>query len=247
MTLLSPDRIIGPFRGKVTDFGGDIGLKSDFYHVPGSEILCVLIPPWKTQADHYKPVRKRIGDAGFSCLEYKIASSLLSPDHAYTLAAFKEVEANIRAGMEETVRKYGFKQVQVIGLSIGCIEAVMVSVHNPHVAKVVLVAPGCDLAESMWHGLKTQNIRQLFEDKGITLEFLKEAWRDLAPERDFEGLKGKEVELYISKYDVNIPYRFGKRLADQMKAYGITTHVYENKYLGHYLTVLKYLKKGKIR
>ncbi len=245
--ILSPDRIIGPLRGKVTDFGGDVGLTSDFYHVPDSKVLCVLIPPWKTEADYYKPVRKRIHDAGYSCLEYKITSPLISPDYEYTRNAFKEVIDSVKSGIEKMVNQYGFKEVQVIGVSIGCVEAAMIANHNPHVTKLVLVAPGSDLAESMWYGLKTQNVRRLFEEKGITLPFLKEAWRDLAPENNFHGLDGKEIEIYISKSDVNIPYRYGKKLADAMIAHGLHPRVNENKYLGHYLTVLKYLWKGEIK
>jgi hypothetical protein len=76
---------------------------------------------------------------------------------------------------------------------------------------------------------------------------LKEAWRDLAPENNFDGLKGKEIEIYISKCDVNIPYRFGKKLVDRMVAHGLNPLVNENKYLGHYLTVLRYLWRGEIR
>jgi pimeloyl-ACP methyl ester carboxylesterase len=245
--IISPDRIIGPFRGKVTDFGGDIGLTSDLYPVSGSKVLCVLIPPWKTEADYYKLVRKRIHKAGYSCLEYKITSLLISPDYKYTDTAFKEVIRDVKSGIENMVHQYAFEEVQVIGVSIGCIEAAMIANHNPHVTKLVLVAPGSDLAESMWYGLKTQNVRRLFEKQGITLTFLKNAWRDLAPENNFHGLDGKEIEIYISKCDINIPYRFGKRLADAMIAHGLKPRVYENKYLGHYLTVLKYLWKGEIK
>lgn len=245
--IFSPDRIIGPFRGTVTEFGGDVGLKSDFHHAPDSKGLCVLIPPWKTEADYYKLVRKRIRSAGYSCLEYKISSSLLSPDHEYTRNAFKEVSDTVKSDIEKMVHEYGFKEVQVIGVSIGCIEATMVANHNPAVKKLVLVAPGNGLAEPMWYGLKTQNIRRLFEQKGIDLPFLKNAWRDLAPENNFDGLKGKEIEIYISQSDVNIPYRFGRKLADGMISQGLKPKVYENRYLGHYLTVLNYLWRGEIR
>jgi len=247
MPLLSPDRIIGPFRGIVTDFGGDIGLTSDFYPAPNSRGLCVLIPPWKVEADFFKLVRKRTHEAGYSCLEYKISSALLSPDYKYTHDAFKEVIDRVRFDIDKMVNQYGFKRVQVIGISVGCVEAAMIANYNNHVNRLVLVAPGCDLAQSMWYGLKTQNIRRLFEKQGITLDYLIGAWRDLAPENNFHGLKGKEIEIYLSRYDVNIPYRFGKRLVEQMEAHGLNIHVHENRYLGHYLTVLNYLWKGKIR
>ncbi len=247
MTIFSPDRIIGPFRGKVTDFGGEIGLKRDFYPMHGSTTLCVLVPPWKAGADYYKMVRKRISDAGYSCLEYKISSSLLSPDYKYTRDSFREVVRDVRADIEKMVTEHSFEKVQVIGVSIGCIGAAMIAGHNPHVSKLVLVAPGNDLAESMWYGLKTQNVRKLFEKQGITLPFLKDAWHDLAPENNFTGLKGKEIEIYISKSDINIPYRFGKKLVTGMQAHGLAPHISENRYLGHYLTVVSYLLKGKIK
>ena len=247
MSILSPDRIIGPFRGIVTDFGGDIGLTSNFYPAPNSKGLCVLIPPWKVKTDFFVLIRKRIYEAGYSCLEYKIESALLSPDYKYTHDAFKEVIDSVRLDIDKMTDQYGFKQVQVIGISIGCVEAAMIANFNKNVSKLVLVAPGCDLAQSMWYGLKTRNIRKLFEEQGITLDFLVEVWRDLAPENNFLGLKGKEIEVYLSQSDVNIPYRFGKRLVDQMKLHGLTPDIYENKYLGHYLTVLDYLWKGKIK
>ena len=245
--ILSPDRIIGLFRSDVTDFGGDIGLTSKFYPVSGSKTLCVLIPLWKTKADYYKLLRKKIFKAGYSCIEYKISSSLLSPDYKNTKNAFTEVITRVRRDIEEMVHKYGLERVQVIGASIGCIEAAMIANYNKYVTKLVLVTPACDIAEPMWYGLKTQNIRRLFEKQGITLSFLQEAWQDLAPADNFEGLRGKDIEIYLSKYDLNIPYKFGKRLVDQMIAHGLNPKVKENKFLGHYLTVLKYLFNGKIK
>ncbi|MCR4311157.1 MAG: alpha/beta hydrolase [Candidatus Taylorbacteria bacterium] len=239
--------IIGPLRGKVTEFGGDVGLTSEFHLVLDAKMLCVLIPPWKTTADYYRLMRKRIHSAGYSCLEYKISSSLLSPDYKYTHRAFREVIDKVRVDIEKMVREYAFKKVQVIGVSIGCIEAAMITNHNPLVTKVVLVAPGSNLAESMWYGLKTRNLRSLFEQQGIDLPFLKNEWRDLAPENNFDGFKGKEIEIYLSQCDVNIPYRFGRKLADGMISQGLKPKVYENKFLGHYLTVLSYLWKGEIR
>jgi len=247
MTLFSPDRIIGPLRANVTDFGGDVGLTSTFYYEPDCRGLCVLIPPWKVDSDSFKVVRKRVREAGYSCLEYKIESSLLSPDHEYTKKAFMEVINTVTADIKRMVERHGFKKVQVIGISIGSLEAMMIANHNPFVTRLVLVAPGDNLAESMWYGLKTQNIRKLYEEQGVTLPFLKDVWRGLSPESDFAGLKGKEIEVYISKADVNVPYRFGRRLVDQMTAHGLNPVVIENRFLGHYLTVVKYLMYPMIR
>lgn len=244
--FFSPDRFIGLFRGKVTDFGGAIGLRSKFHEVPKPKGLYVIIPIWKDGTDYYKLIRKRIRLLGYSCIEYRIASALLSPDYKYTDQAFKEVINQVRLDIEKMVAEKAFKEVKVIGFSVGCIEAAMIANYNPYVTKLVLVAPGNCLAESMWYGLKTRNIKQLFEKQGIDLPFLKKAWKDLAPENNFHGLAGKEIEIYLSKCDINIPYRLGRKLADAMIAHGLKPKVYENKYLGHYLTVSKYLLMGKI-
>ena len=156
------DRLIGAFRGTVDDFGGDLGLSSELSLEPGSTGLCVLMPPWKTEADYYKPVRKRIRARGYSCLEYRVTSSLISPDHTYTAHSFMAIRDQAVADIERLVREHGFTAVQVIGVSIGCVEAAMVANSSPHVTKAVLVAPGNCLAESLWHGLKTRNVRALF-------------------------------------------------------------------------------------
>lgn len=205
------------------------------------QTLYVLIPPWRGRTDYFRLVRSKIKKAGQSYLEYKISSRTLSSDHEQTRVLFEDVRRNITNDLEKSDNDYHFKKVVLIATSIGCVEALMVANNNPLVNKIILIAPGNCLAESLWKGIRTKSLRKSLEQKGVTLDFLKDHWRNLAPENNIEGLTGKELVIYLSKADKIIPFELGNILIEKMRAKGLNPLIIENHFLGHFGTVIQYL------
>ena len=164
----------------------------------------------------------------------------MSPDHESTVRYYKGIQERVSEDLNELRQWYGFSEINLIGISLGCVNALMVANHNPLVDKINLVVPGHCLAESMWNGVRTQKMRQAFEDNGVTLEQLKEYWHDLAPENNIDGLEGKGITVRISLADKVIPHYCGKSLIESMEKLGLNPVVRENSYLGHYCTVVSF-------
>jgi pimeloyl-ACP methyl ester carboxylesterase len=237
---ISVDRVVNQFIAPKKYLDSQELITSEFYEVNNPRGLYVLIPSWRGRLDYYALIRRKLMKEGYSCIEYSSAPRMLSSDYQMTVELFEEVKNFVSEQIRKLVQEYQLKEVNIIGTSIGCVEALMIANHNEIIKKVVLVAPGCCLAESMWKGIRTQEIRKNMEVKGITLTFLKEQWKTLAPENNIDGLLGKEITVYLSKSDEIIPYELGLQLVQKMKENNLAPLVKENTFFGHYLTILNY-------
>lgn len=103
-----------------------------------------------------------------------------------------------------------------------------------------LVVPGDDLAQSLWEGIVTRPLRRSFESQGMDLGRLKNTWAELAPKNNISNLGTDKIRVYLSKSDKVIPYERGLMLTKEMKDIGLHPKISENKFLGHYGTLLKY-------
>lgn len=217
-------------------------IKTNFLHSPGSKRLCIFLPPWRTDIKYSATVGKKITAAGYSFLGYVFPVGILSSDVEATKKYFDRIKIRVVRDVQNLQKQFGFTTLRMIGVSLGCVNASMIANEYRKFEKIILVVPGHCLAESLWYGLRTQHLRKQFEEKSITLEQLKKAWRDLAPENNLAGMKNSSVILFLSKSDKIIPYRFGEKLAEVMKNNGINLMVKKNKFLGHYGTAFVFYK-----
>ena len=240
MFTLSFDKLIARFSKPINHFSRKVHVSSQLKLIPKSKELYVLVPPWHSKFDCYRIVRSKIKSMGYSYLEYKINSSLLSSDYQTTKKEFNAITHRIVSDIHNLKEDFKFVEIVIVGVSIGCIETMMVANNNHDITKVILVVPGNCLAESMWEGVRTANIRKIFEHKSFTLDFLKHNWKTLAPENNLEGLKDKKIEIYLSKSDAVIPYKLGYKLVLAMRDKGLKPLLKENKLLGHYGTAISF-------
>lgn len=143
--------------------------------------------------------------------------------------------------LEKLSKENGIDRFVMVGLSLSCVFAMMISNHNKLISDIILVAPGNSLSESLWSGLRTVRVKRAMRRNGVTLKFLKKYWLELAPEHYVEGVKDKKIKIILSKHDLIIPYRFGKKLADEIKGIIPDAEVIENKFFGHYGTIVSFL------
>jgi pimeloyl-ACP methyl ester carboxylesterase len=237
---ISIDRLVNRFVAPRKYLDDQELITSELFEVKNPKGLYVLIPPWRGRFDYYTITRRKLMKEGYSCVEYSFSPSMLSDNYLKTRELFENVKNSVSEQIKKLVNSHQFKEVNIIGTSIGCVEALMIANHSEIIKRVILVAPGCCLAESMWKGIRTQEIRKKMEMVGVTLPFLKEQWKALAPENNINGLMGKEIIVYLSKSDEIIPYELGIQLVQKMKENKLAPLVKENALFGHYLTILGY-------
>lgn len=214
-------------------------IQRDF--VPGSGRLYAMFPHWRGRFDHFEKLKNRISDAGAGYLCHQFPVGMLSPDHEQTTRNFKLVQDDVSADLAFKANDY--IGITAIGVSLGCVNAMMVANNVPQIDRLVLVVPGHCLAESMWNGVRTQNLRKEIEAQGVSLDQLKEYWHDLAPENNIDNLNGRNIKVYLSRADEIIPYGCGRRLAEKLEEQGLNPDVNVNLFLGHYFTIKRFLRR----
>lgn len=80
----------------------------------------------------------------------------------------------------------------------------------------------------------------LSKNEGISLKNLRMQWNELAPENYVRYLKDKKVRIILSESDKVIPYHLGRKFTDEILAVSSNVEVKENRFLGHYGTVLSF-------
>src|SRR3989338_6816859 len=216
------DRIISSFEsipkvaGHFDIYVLERQIQRQFDYFEGSKKLYVYLPHWGDGLGYLKNLRKVILERKQSINAYGFPRKVLSSDWRLTLDCFETLRANVQADILRLKNKYGFSEIIVLANSLGCVHACMFANRDPIINKLYLLTPGHDLAESMWHGLRTQFLRREFENRGTDLMQLKKHWHDLAPENNL-NLKGVETHIYLSRSDQIIPYRFGAQLVENMQ------------------------------
>jgi len=216
-------------------------IKKEFKHKKDSSVLYAIVPPWHTEPKLSSILNKNIFKNRGSYIDYVFSPEIVSIYPDITKRCYETIKKTVRADLKKLAKKYSFSKIVIIGISLGCVNACMIANNNPLIKKIILIAPGHCLAESLWNGVRTRRLKQEIEKKGINLEKLKKAWKRLAPENNIAGLKGKDIYVYLSKADEAIPYYGGKSLVESMKKKGLNPFVETNRYLGHYLTVLRFM------
>lgn len=215
-------------------------VKKHFTESLHSRVLYVALPWWGFR--RVESLSAKIVKRGYSFLGYEFPVGILSADYQATRRYFEMIRDMVVEDIRRLQAIHRFSEVNILGMSLGCVHAAMVSEVFPFDA-VTLVVPGHCLAESMWVGIRTQHLKKLFEKQGVTLERLKKEWSALAPEHNIHNLSQASVTVYLSRSDKVIPYCFGKKLVEVMRDQGLYPGVRENKYWGHYGTVKRFMRR----
>ncbi len=217
-------------------------VEKELIYFEGSTKLFVLIDPYRSNLGLFSGIKKFIKSRGESSIAYRFPADILTSDYKSTYDGFKKMRADISLDLEDLKKEYGFKEIEVLGFSLSCVPALMIANGNPLINSIKLVVPGHCLAESLWFGIRTDDLRKGFEKKGVTLEKLKEYWKDLAPENNIDKLSGKKISIFLSEADTVIPYKFGMNLVKSLEQHNVPFELKTNKHLGHYLTVYNLLR-----
>lgn len=216
-------------------------INKKFIKNSNSSVLKIILPP---RDDEKSLITKlliwRLHKKGYSCLAYFFPRNILSSDVYHTIDNFSLIKDQIRLDIHKLKAEHNFQKIDLIAPSLGVVSACLIANDNDDISNLFLIVPGSCLASSLWNGIRTQKLKNIYESQNIKQEQLKNIWKDLAPKNNMNVMSNKKIFITISKSDKIIPYCFGKELANLVKKlYPDNTIIQENSHLGHYLTVLK--------
>lgn len=217
-----------------------------FIHKENSLTLKIILPGWGDGFSWVtKVLVKRLSRRGFSCLAYSLPRTILPHDPNFAPGIFSIVKESIKKDITNIKSRYNFKKIDIIAPSLGVVIACLVTNDNNDITNTFFIVPGGCLASSLWDGVRTQRLKQIYETQGMDKEKLKKLWYSLAPKNNVSILSSKRIFIAISKSDKVIPYSYGKEFAELLKKLYPDTLIKENLHLGHYLTTVKYYLLGK--
>ncbi|WP_114217145.1 dienelactone hydrolase-related enzyme [Ochrobactrum sp. 3-3] len=117
------------------------------------------------------------------------------------------------------LKSEGYREISVLGMSLGSWVAGLIAAHDPAVSKASLFLTAGSLADMVWTGRATRSIRESLEPV-IELTDLRRAWGPLNLENYAHNLARSDLELHVvlAKRDkVVLPElsdRFMRRLKD---------------------------------
>ncbi len=155
--------------------------------------LHVLFPPWHGGGVVYEKLIERLVSKGDAVLAYYLHDEILKPDIEQVQASYAYLRDTIAAELASIVGSHDYKKVRLIAMSLGnpALSTVIGKFHDFDSAS--LVCTSSSFARSLWYGIRTQHIRAGIEQNGQDLDYLEEAWRDMAPINHLDDLVGKEV------------------------------------------------------
>ena len=123
------------------------------------------------------------------------ADYMLSPNLARTVQAVRQAVLDGRK-LLDWLRSEGYRDISVLGISLGSWVAGLVAAHDPAVSKASLFLTAGSLADMVWTGRATRSIRNSLEPE-IDLSGLRRAWRPLNLENYAHRLARPDLKMQI--------------------------------------------------
>lgn len=161
------------------------------------------------------------------------ADYILSPNLGRTIQAMRQAVLDGRK-LIRWLKIQGYKEVSVLGMSLGSWVAGLVAAHEPAVAKASLFLSSGSLADMVWTGRATRLIRASLEPT-IVLTDLRRAWcpLDLGNYAQSFARPALDLQLVLATRDRVVLPALSESLIDQLKAAGVQPDVLRLN-CGHY-------------
>jgi predicted peptidase len=171
---------------------------------PDADNLAVIFPPWHGGSPMVDVLARRRALA-HSVLSYKFHDAILNPDVESVKLSFEAIAERVSSDLYEFQDQMKYQRIHFIGLSLGNVALAKTAAKFPYFSGATMLTAGNSLADGLWEGSRTQGLRRLFEEKGLTEKSLRGYWRDLAPASHTESFAGKRVNAIVSRNDRIIP------------------------------------------
>ena len=205
------------------------------------EKIIVLIDGLGT-INHFYYLIKKFIPSKYGYLQYSYSKNILNENSLETKENFLQLLEKISKDLAD-LEKIKKRTFSMFSCSLGGLFC-MILADKIKVKKMMLVAPGYNLAEAFYfgQGKRTKKIKKkMIEKYLITLPTLKETWKEISPDSYFKE-KSHQTEFFIilSKNDGVIPTSSGQQLIDLLEKEKIKSKIIWTN-LSHRIICLKEL------
>ena len=161
------------------------------------------------------------------------ADYMLSADLGRTVQSVRQAVWDGRK-LVGWLKNEGYRDVSILGMSLGSWVAGLVAAHEPAVSKASLFLTAGSLADMVWTGRATRSIRKSLE-AGIGLADLREAWGPLNLENYAHALARADLALHVvlAKRDTVVLPELSQRFMQKLTEAGANPTVVDLN-CGHY-------------
>ncbi|MCL6655658.1 MULTISPECIES: RcgR family putative quorum lactone hydrolase [Agrobacterium] len=132
------------------------------------------------------------------------------------------------------LKSEGYREISVLGMSLGSWVAGLITAHEPAVSKASLFLTAGSLADMVWTGRATRSIHKSLAPH-IELNDLRRAWGPLNMENYAQNLARPDLRLHIvlAKRDTVVLPDLSARFMQRLESVGASPHILELN-CGHY-------------
>ena len=161
------------------------------------------------------------------------ADFMLSPNLGRTIQSIRQAVWDGRK-LIRWLKGEGYREISVLGMSLGSWVAGLIAAHDSTVAKASLFLTAGSLADMVWTGRATRSIRESLEPV-IELTDLRRAWGPLNLENYAHKLARTDLELHVvlAMRDKVVLPEISQRFMQRLKAAGARPNILELN-CGHY-------------
>ena len=131
---MNADKLIANYLGNKDKIDrrsfGESLIKRYFHYQRNSRVLYIFVPQMSGLYGYTTKLRKLMKKKGYSFLEYHFSKNLLSDDFKQVSMNFNEIKMEVIAKITQLKEKYGFEEINLIGMSIGCVSACLIGNNN---------------------------------------------------------------------------------------------------------------------
>lgn len=161
------------------------------------------------------------------------ADYMLSPNLGRTIQSVRQGVWDGRK-LIRWLKSEGYKEVSVLGMSLGSWVAGLIAAHDTSVSKASLFLTAGSLADMVWTGRATRSIRDSLEPE-LSLADLRRAWGPLNVENYADLLARPELELHVvlAKRDKVVLPALSEKSLQKLAGSGVRTSILRLN-CGHY-------------
>jgi hypothetical protein len=237
--LRFPSSITTPYENNNT-------VQARFFPASAGDKAVIVSPQWNAQADSHIALCGLMNRFGISALRMSLpyhdgrmpdgftrADYMVSGNIGRTIQSVRQSVLDIRRAADWLFAR-GYKQVGLVGTSIGSCVSWLAFIHDPRLSAGVFNMVSSWFGDVVWRALTTTHIRRALETE-LTAEEIREVWKVISPAAYADRLAElRRPALCISnKYDLTFLPDLSEIFLDDCRRHNVPTKI---KYLpcGHY-------------
>ncbi len=196
----------------------------------GGRKAITLLPHWNSKLPQHNALCAGLQRLGISVLrlslpyhDARMPAGLQRADYAVSSNICRTIDATRQAVIDtracfDWLERQGYKDLGVIGTSLGSCYAFLASVHDARIRVNIFNHCSTYFADVVWEGLSSRHIRESLEGS-VTLEKLRKMWLAISPPAYYERYPGnkKKSKFIYTRYDTTFPLHLSRQVIEGAK------------------------------